>query len=87
MDFATLTGAQLVCTGNKHAAIMSNEEDFERLVKQSGHKCGDWVHPIVYAPELLMSQFESQVADMKNSGALSLYSIARLWNIDAHVLG
>lgn len=85
MDLATLTGAQMMCTGMKHAAIMSNCEEFESLVRQAGFTSGDWVYPILYCPELVTSalsivvhqrltsskklkkEFESQVADLKNS--------------------
>lgn len=67
VDMATLTGAQLVTTGQKHAAILCNDEAFEKVAVQAGRLSGDWVYPILYAPELLKSEFKSEVADMKNS--------------------
>ena len=53
LDMATLTGAQMICTGVKHAAIMSNCEEFETMVRQAGFSSGDWVYPILYCPELV----------------------------------
>lgn len=53
MDLATLTGAQLVATGAKHAAILSNDEEFQSLVHRAGQTSGDWTFPILYAPELV----------------------------------
>jgi probable aminopeptidase NPEPL1 len=67
VDLATLTGAQLVATGRKHAGIMSNDEDLERQAVQAGRQSGDLVHPLPYCPEFFRGEFKSQVADMKNS--------------------
>jgi len=67
LDMATLTGAQLVCTGKKHAGILANTEEIEQRIVKSGLSSGDLVYPMVYAPELLQSEFASKVADMKNS--------------------
>ncbi|KAL7750216.1 hypothetical protein RI367_004389 [Sorochytrium milnesiophthora] len=67
VDIATLTGAQLITTGVKHAGVLTNCEKTEAKVITAGKKSGDLVFPMIYAPEILKSQFESQVADMKNS--------------------
>ena len=50
---ATLTGAQMVTTGNLHAAILSNDEGLESLVQKAGRSSGDWTHPILYAPQIV----------------------------------
>ncbi len=67
IDAATLTGAQLVATGNLHAAIVSNDQDLEDLCIRSGRKSGDLCHPLPFAPEFYQSEFTSPVADMRNS--------------------
>jgi probable aminopeptidase NPEPL1 len=67
LDMATLTGAQGICTGQKHAAILANDVDLEQKAFLAGQKSGDWTYPILYAPELLKKEFSSDVADMKNS--------------------
>jgi len=67
VDMATLTGAQLVCTGKKHAGILANKVELETQAVAAGLKSGDFVYPMVYAPELLKKEFNSKVADMKNS--------------------
>mmetsp|Transcript_25842 Transcript_25842/g.48156 ORF Transcript_25842/g.48156 Transcript_25842/m.48156 type:complete len:252 (-) Transcript_25842:104-859(-) len=67
VDMATLTGAQLVATGKKHAGILANTADLERKAVDAGIRSGDLCFPLLYAPELLKSEFKSKVADMKNS--------------------
>jgi len=67
VDAATLTGAALVASGKLHAAVYSNSEDIERLAVESGRRAGEPCHPLVFVPELLRKEFESPVADMKNS--------------------
>jgi len=67
LDMATLTGAQLVCTGKKHAGILAKTAKIEQRIMESGMRSGDLVYPMLYAPELLKSEFASKVADMKNS--------------------
>ncbi|KAJ3186492.1 putative aminopeptidase npepl1 [Gaertneriomyces sp. JEL0708] len=67
IDMATLTGAQLITTGNKFASILSNSTSLESKVIQSGQKVGDWCFPILYAPETLKKEFDSKVADFRNS--------------------
>jgi probable aminopeptidase NPEPL1 len=67
VDMATLTGAQLIATGRRHAAIESNSDKLDLLAQEMGRYCGDLVHPIPYCPEFFRSEFASKVADMKNS--------------------
>lgn len=67
IDMATLTGAQMVATGKKHAGVLSNKAELETRVVQAGMVSGDLCYPLLYAPELLMDEFKSEVADMKNS--------------------
>jgi probable aminopeptidase NPEPL1 len=67
IDMATLTGAQMVCTGRKHASILANTVELEQQAVQAGLRSGDLCYPVLYAPELLMKEFKSKVADMKNS--------------------
>jgi probable aminopeptidase NPEPL1 len=67
VDMATLTGAQGTATGNKHAAIYASSEKIETIAVESGKVSGDLCHPLPYAPEFLLPEFHSAVADMKNS--------------------
>lgn len=67
VDMATLTGAQLVATGKRHAGILTNDEDTEKRAMECGMHSGDLCFPLLYLPELLMDEFKSEVADMKNS--------------------
>ena len=67
VDMATLTGAQLIATGKKHAGILANKEEVESRAMKAGMDSGDLCFPLVYSPELLMDEFKSEVADMKNS--------------------
>jgi len=67
VDMATLTGAQGVATGMRHAAVLCNDDELESKAIVAGKRCGDLVHPIVYCPEFLLPEFDSAVADMKNS--------------------
>ena len=67
IDMATLTGAQMVATGSKFSGIVCNDDDFESLAVKCGKVSGDLAHPLPFAPEFFCSEFESKVADMKNS--------------------
>jgi probable aminopeptidase NPEPL1 len=67
IDAATLTGAQLVSTGKRHAAVVSNREGLEALAVRAGRASGDLVHPLLFAPEFYQSEFKSELADMTNS--------------------
>lgn len=67
IDLATLTGAQLVSTGRKHAAAVCNDEALEAQAIAAGKVSGDLVWPLPYAPEFFRGEFKSEVADLKNS--------------------
>jgi probable aminopeptidase NPEPL1 len=69
IDAATLTGAQLIATGLTHAAVVSDDEALEQLAVQVGRATGDLTHPLPFAPELFAAEFDSPVADMRNSVA------------------
>jgi probable aminopeptidase NPEPL1 len=64
---ATLTGAQLMATGKRHAGIVCNDDALEQACIAAGKRSGDLVHPLPYAPELFRREFKSDVADLKNS--------------------
>jgi len=67
VDMATLTGAQLVATGKRHAAIVANNAELEAAAIAAGLISGDLVHPLPYCPEFFRGEFASKVADMRNS--------------------
>ena len=67
IDMATLTGAQLIATGHRHAAIVCNRDGVEAAATAAGRSSGDLVHPLPFAPEFYQDNFRSQVADMRNS--------------------
>ena len=67
VDMATLTGAQMIATGKKFAAIFTNDEATELAAVAAGRRTGDLVHPLPYAPEFHRAEFLSKVADCKNS--------------------
>lgn len=67
IDLATLTGAQLIATGQRHAAVICNDPELEARSVEAGRKSGDLVHPLPYCPEFFRKEFDSKVADMKNS--------------------
>nr|XP_002131747.1 probable aminopeptidase NPEPL1 [Ciona intestinalis] len=69
LDMATLTGAQGVSTGKYHAAVLTNDEIWEAASVAAGKASGDLAFPLVYCPELHFPEFNSAVADMKNSVA------------------
>jgi len=67
VDLATLTGAQPIATGRRHAGVVTNDERLERLAVAAGRASGDLVHPLPYCPEFHRLEFKSKVADLKNS--------------------
>jgi len=69
IDMATLTGAQGVATGKLHGAIVCNDEELQTRAVDLGKKVGEMVWPLPYCPELYMTEFKSEIADMKNSVA------------------
>lgn len=62
---------QGIATGKYHAAVMTNNEQWEAACVRAGRSSGDLAHPLVYCPELHFSEFNSAMADMKNSVAVS----------------
>jgi len=69
VDMCTLTGAQGISTGRSHAAHLTNSEEWEGKASTAGRKSGDLTFPLVYCPEFHYPEFNSAVADMKNSVA------------------
>ncbi len=69
IDLATLTGAQLIATGHRHAGVVSNRAGLEDGVRAAGIASGDLAFPMPFAPEFFQNEFRSKVADMKNSVA------------------
>lgn len=67
IDAATLTGAQLLATGKRHGAVITNRDGVEARAVEAGRRSGDLVHPLPFAPEFYQSEFKSECADMKNS--------------------
>lgn len=67
IDAATLTGAQLVATGWRFAALFTNRDGLEAAAVAAGRGTGDMTHPLPFAPEFFQAEFKSLVADMKNS--------------------
>jgi len=67
LDAATLTGAQGVATGDLHAAVMSNDEGVEQALLDAGRATGDLCWPLPFAPEFYRAEFQSPIADMRNS--------------------
>ena len=61
VDIATLTGAQLIATGKRHAAIYCNDDELESLAVRVGKQTGDLTFPIPYCPEFFRKEFESKV--------------------------
>lgn len=60
VDMATLTGAQLVATGKRHAGIVANTEEVELAAVAAGKRSGDLVHPLPYCPEAYRAEFASK---------------------------
>lgn len=67
IDCATLTGAQSVATGKRHAGVYASHEAIEGAAVEVGRRTGDLVHPLPYAPEFYRKEFGSGIADMRNS--------------------
>ncbi len=69
IDAATLTGAQLITSGRFYGSIVTNDQGLEDHLVACGLQTGDMVHALPFAPEILLKEFESQVADLRNSVA------------------
>lgn len=67
VNAATLTGAQLVATGNAHASVIANTDKGESVALKASKTSGDLVCSLPFAPEFLQKEFSSEVADMCNS--------------------
>jgi len=67
VDMATLTGAQGISTGTHHGMILATDEELEKDAVAAGRRSGDMVHPGIFAPELLIHEYDSDFADMRNS--------------------
>ncbi len=87
VDLATLTGAQLMATGRRHAGIVSNDEELERAAVESGRASGDLCHALPWAPELFRAEFKSKLADMKNSvkDRMNAQSSCAAWFVASHL--
>lgn len=70
-EILPVSSLQGISTGKHHAAVMTNNEQWEVACVRAGRSSGDLAHPLVYCPELHFSEFTSAVADMKNSVAVS----------------
>ncbi|WP_309130308.1 leucyl aminopeptidase [Brevibacterium sp.] len=66
VDVATLTGAQVVALGNRTSGVMG-AETARTAVTEAAERAGEemWAMPI---PEEMLSGFDSNAADIKNSG-------------------
>lgn len=67
LDAATLTGAQGIATGDHFAAVVSDDDAVERALCDAGRATGDLCWPLPFAPEFFRSEFQSPIADMRNS--------------------
>ncbi|KAL1115095.1 hypothetical protein AAG570_007126, partial [Ranatra chinensis] len=67
LDMATLTGAQAIATGKYHSSLLTNSATWERMAMACGKMSGDLVFPVPFCPELHFCEFNSAIADMKNS--------------------
>lgn len=66
IDMATLTGAQIVALGSRHAAVMGKAEIIDRVMAASS-QAGEYFWPMPL-PEHLVKGLDSKVADMCNTG-------------------
>ena len=67
IDAATLTGAQGIATGKRHAAVYCSTEYGETVSMAAGRFSGDLTFPVPYAPEMHRHEFRSACADMTNN--------------------
>jgi probable aminopeptidase NPEPL1 len=66
INMATLTGAQGVATGSKHAGVYVSEAKQEAEIVEAGLASGDVCFPILYCPEAHEEVYSSPVADIRN---------------------
>lgn len=69
LDMCTLTGAQGISTGKIHAGLLTNTLEMEAKFIKAGMASGDHIFPLVYAPELLIHEFDAPCSDLMNSVA------------------
>ncbi len=67
VDLATLTGACMVALGPRIAGLMGNNQNWVDQIRDAAAAAGERVWPLPL-PRDYESQFESNVADMKNLG-------------------
>lgn len=67
IDIATLTGAQGIATGKRHAAVMSSAAALEAAAIAAGRATGDLTHAVPYCPEFFLKEFSTPAAAMLNS--------------------
>ncbi|KAJ8600217.1 hypothetical protein CTAYLR_001930 [Chrysophaeum taylorii] len=67
LEAATLTGAQMVSTGKRIAALCCDDDEIEARAVAAGLASGDLARPLPFIPEWHKLEFKSAVADMKNS--------------------
>lgn len=67
VDFATLTGAARIAVGTDIAALFSNNDVLASDLHKAGNECADLVWRLPLAAQY-NSLFESNIADMANSG-------------------
>jgi leucyl aminopeptidase len=67
IDVATLTGAQLIALGDEVGALYASDDDLAHALEAASVTSGEhiWRMPLVESYE---SHFESDVADLKNTG-------------------
>lgn len=87
IEAATLTGAQLTATGLLHSAVVTNLDALESFAVNIGKSTGDLTAPLPFAPEFFEKEFESEVADMKNSvkNRTNAPSSCAAWFIYSHI--
>ncbi|KAL7700284.1 aminopeptidase [Lotmaria passim] len=66
INMATLTGAQGVATGSKHAGVYVSEAKQEAEIVAAGLASGDVCFPILYCPEAHEEVYSSPMADIRN---------------------
>lgn len=66
IDMATLTGAQGVATGSRHAGIYVSDAEIEKNMVTAGLQSGDLCYPVLYCPEYHEEVYKSPCADMRN---------------------
>ncbi|EPY22227.1 aminopeptidase [Strigomonas culicis] len=66
IDMATLTGAQGVACGLRHAGLYSNEGGAEAALLAAGRRSGDTCWPVLYCPEYHAANYVSPCADLRN---------------------